>query len=246
MIRTIGDVIVRMRAIGDLLDPADGLGQFNAVYLRVTETIRDRLGGDFFNNPAFVEHFDVVFANRYFAAVDADAAGQPVDPAWRPLFNSRLNPRIHAVQFVVAGMNAHINHDLPLATIDACGTTGTHPGAGTIADDYRKINDVLEEIEAPIRLSLLSDLPGEFDELVEPLVHLISSWSIVQAREAAWAQTQVLWILRAEPWLFDHSMIISSKAVGMTSHHLLTPLLPAHPRDELSDLDRAGSFGASA
>jgi hypothetical protein len=223
MISTIDDVIERMRAIGDSVGPKDGVGQFNTVYQRATETIRDRLTGGFFNDATFAEHLDVVFANRYFSAVDADVSSQPVDSAWQPLFSSRSDPRVRAVQFVVAGMNAHINQDLPLATVDACVKAGTHPLAGSIPADYHKINEVLKEIESKTRLSLLSEIERELDEPVEPLIHLISSWDIVQAREAAWVRGQVLWLLRAEPWLFDQSVKVSSKAVGMTSRHLLTP-----------------------
>jgi hypothetical protein len=92
--------------------------------------------------------------------------------------------------------------------------------------DYRRITDVLADIEADIRRSLLDDLERELGEPVEPLLHLLSSWSIAQAREAAWIRAQVLWVLRDVPLLFDQSVAISASATGMTSRHLLTPLLP--------------------
>jgi hypothetical protein len=229
VINTIDDVVARLHTIGASLSPDDGVGQFNTVYQHTTEAIQDRLAGDFFNDPAFVEHLDVVFANRYFAAVDADVARQSVDFAWQPLFNLRADARVQALQFVLAGMNSHINHDLSLATVDACVTAGTHPLAGTIPDDFHKVNEVLEDIESKTRLSLLNELEQQIDTPVEPLVHLISSWSIAQAREAAWVRVQLLWLLRAEHRLFNESVTISSKAVGMTSRHLLTPLTLSHP-----------------
>ena len=231
MIKNINDVIDRMRAIGDSTDPRDGIGQFNAVYQRATEAIRDQLNGEFFEDATLAEHFNVVFANRYFVAVDADAAGQPVDSAWKPLFSSRSDTRVQAVQFVIAGMNAHINQDLPLATVEACIAAGTHPLTGTIPADYRKINEILEDIESKTRLSLLNELKRELFGPIEPLIHLISSWNIALAREAAWIRAQVFWLLRTKPRLFDHSVAVSSKAVGMTSRHLLTPL--PHPRDDI-------------
>ena len=172
-ISTIDDVIARMRVIGDSFDPKDGLSQFNAVYQRVTEAIRDRLTGGFFDDANFVEHFDIVFANRYFTAIDADAARQPVDPAWQPLFSSRSDFRILPVQFVVAGMNAHISQDLPLATVDACITAETHPLSGTIRADYYKINEILEEIESKTRLSLLSELPVSYTHLTLPTKRIV-------------------------------------------------------------------------
>jgi hypothetical protein len=226
MIKSIGEVIERLRSIARSTGPGDGVGAFNMVYLRTTEAVRDLLGTGFFHDDGFLEQFDVVFANQYFAAVDADAAGRRVDRAWRPLFDRRSDRRVHAVQFVVAGMNAHINHDLALAVVDTCLARQTDPLAGTIPDDYRRITDVLADIEADIRRSLLDDLERELGEPVEPLLHLLSSWSIGQAREAAWIRAQVLWVLRDIPILFDQSVAISASATGMTSRHLLTPLLP--------------------
>jgi hypothetical protein len=230
---TIGDVIERMRAIQPSLDPHDGIAQFNRVYLLVTEAVRDHLAAGFFHDPDFVTHFDVVFAERYFAAVDAHAAGQRVDPAWRPVFRHRGDDRIRPIQFVVAGMNTHINHDLALAMVDTCAERNTRPGAGYVADDYRKVNEVIEKVESQARRSLLSDLEREVTEPIEPLIHLMSTWSITQAREAAWIKTLVFWLLQDDPWLLKESVDTSARTVGMTSRHLLTPLLAA-PRAEAS------------
>jgi hypothetical protein len=129
--------------------------------------VTDSLKG--FDDVSFVEHFDVVLANRYFAAVDADAAGSRWIPYGGPYSIFAQTEESKAVQFVVAGMNSHINQDWPLATVDACVTAGTRPLAGAIPADYQKINEVLEDIESETRLSLLNNLDQELDEPVEPL-----------------------------------------------------------------------------
>ncbi|SHN74450.1 DUF5995 family protein [Cryptosporangium aurantiacum] len=232
----IQDVLARMRSLRDTLDPADGVRQFNRVYLRVTEELQPRLSAGFFRDPEFVERFAVLFAGRYFAAVDAGAADvRRVSPAWRPLFAQRTDPRIHPVQFAVAGMNAHINHDLALATVDACLAHGTHPGDERVGVDYLRINAIFEEVEAEIRLALLSG-PEELGEPFEPIVHLISTWSVVQARDAAWVRAQVRWALRQQDWLLDRTEEASARATGMTGRHLLTPLLPARRRRAFPDV----------
>lgn len=223
MISTIDDVIDRMQSIADSTGPGDGVGVFNNVYRLTTEAIRDKLGTGFFDDDGFTERFDIVFANRYFDAVDADAAGRRVNAAWRPLFARRSDRRLYAVQFAVAGMNAHINHDLALAVVRICAAEHTHPLAGSIPADYRRVTDVIEEIEPEVRRALLADAEHELHQPVEPLVHLISSWSIGQARQAAWVRAQVLWQLRDSP-LFHEAVAVSASTVGMTSRHLLTPL----------------------
>lgn len=223
---TIGDVIARMQTITDALPVDDGVRAFTTVYQRVTEALRDRLGTHFFGDDEFVEQLDVIFAERFFDAVDAAASGQQVDRAWRPLFSQRADKRVHAVQFVVAGMNAHINFDLPLAVVDTCEAAHTDPDAGSIFADYQKVNVVLESIESSVRQSLLQDLERQLGHPLEPLQHLISSWSISSAREAAWVRAKVLWHLRDIRVLFDQIVGVSGSAVGMTSQQLLTPLLP--------------------
>jgi Family of unknown function (DUF5995) len=225
VISTIDDVINRMQSIADSTAPEDGVGVFNMVYQRTTVAIRDKFGTGFFDDDAFMERFDIVFANRYFDAVDADTAGRPLNAAWRPLFARRSDRRLHAVQFAVAGMNAHINHDLALAVVRICAAEHTHPLAGSIPADYRRVTDVLEEIEAEIQRALDADVGHELGQQLEPLRHLIASWSIGQARQAAWVRAQVLWQLRDTP-LFHEAVAVSASTVGMTSRHLLTPLQP--------------------
>jgi hypothetical protein len=227
MTGSISEVIVRMRDIEESTDPRDGVRWFNWVYRLTTERIQERLRDGFFADARFTEHLDVVFADRYFAAVDDAAAGRRVDAAWRPLFKQRADRRVHAAQFVVAGMNAHINHDLALAVVDTCAAEHTAPGEGSVAYDFRRVNEVLEELEAEIRRTLLADLERELGDRLGPFVHLLSSWSIGQAREAAWVRAEVLWRLRDEPPLYRELAAVSAKAAGMTSRHLLVPLLPA-------------------
>ena len=88
----------------------------------------------------------------------------------------------HAVQFVLAGMNAHINHDLALAVVEICTLDHTYPLAGNIPSDFRKMNEVLGAIESEVRHSLLQELEVEPGQERDPLVHVIDSWSIRQAR----------------------------------------------------------------
>jgi hypothetical protein len=222
--RTIDDVLDRLQVIGASVPADDGVGAFNTVYELTTQAVRDRIGTGFFDNDIFVERLDVVFADRYFAAVDAAAAGRPVDSAWRPLFDRRADHRLHPVQFVVAGMNAHINHDLALAVVDTCAAAHTHPTAGDIPADYDRINVILEEIEARVRASMLNDVERRLGRPLEPLVHLVGNWSMARARDAAWVRAQVLWELRGLPRLYRRSVEVSSTATGMTSRHLLTAL----------------------
>ncbi|MFF2142802.1 DUF5995 family protein [Kitasatospora sp. NPDC058190] len=220
---TVEEVVGRLREIAAELPPADGVAVFNTV----TEAVRGRLVGGYFADPAAMAELDVVFAGRYLLAVAADAAGQEPPACWRPLFALRAHPGVHPLQFALAGMNAHIQHDLPLAVVDLCLRRGCDP-AGVEAD-YHRINGVLAEVETAVRERLM---PGpDLLEQAEPLTHLLGTWSVDAAREGAWAAVQALWELRRLPGAARAFAAELDGSVGLLGRALLIPLGPHHGRD---------------
>src|SRR5690348_4328557 len=109
------EVIERLQAIDASLPTADGVAWFTKLYLRVTEAVATHVAtAAAFKHPAFLTRLDVVFANLFFDAVQADARDPATVPkAWAPLFEARSANGIAPIQFAFAGMNAHINRDLP-------------------------------------------------------------------------------------------------------------------------------------
>ena len=101
----------------------------------VTEAVRDELPT--FENQAFVERLDVLFAEFYFQAYDAAAAEAWVSKAWAPLFARRAEHRL-ALQFAIAGMNAHINNDLAHALVLTWDELGFEPAATPRAPRLRQ------------------------------------------------------------------------------------------------------------
>jgi uncharacterized protein with von Willebrand factor type A (vWA) domain len=219
----IDDVVDRLRGIVAAAAPDDGVRAFAAVYLATTEAVRDRLRAGFFADPDTVDRLDVVFAERFFAAADAAAADGPVPRVWEPLFAARADRRVLDVQFVLAGMNSHINHDLAVAVVEVCEQLGRAPDTAPFPADYFRVTDVLVEIEAQVRRRLL-ERAAALDGPLQPLLHLVDSWSLARAREAAWIKAQVLWQTRGLPLLHEQLVTASEGTVGMTSRHLLTPL----------------------
>ena len=151
---TIEEVIVRMQSISALLPPGDGVACFNRMYLEVTEAVQSNVQGGSFADPTWVSRLDVVFANLYFAAIDAmsgPSAGMPT--AWVPLTAARDKAGIEPIQFALAGMNAHINHDLPLAVVATCRQLTTFPTDGSHHADYQKVDGLLDTAEQSVRES---------------------------------------------------------------------------------------------
>jgi Family of unknown function (DUF5995) len=219
---SVADVVARMRAIGAQVPASDGAGVFNGVYLRVTEKVLDSLTtGEDFHDEAFVNDLDVRFAGFWFDAYDA-SGDKPT--AWAPLFAARANPAILPIQFALAGMNAHIEHDLPLAVIATCAARKCTPDSAGVRDDYNKINALLASVEAEIRRSFLNDVEKAVDDHLGPVAHLITSWDIAKARDFAWLTAETMWQLRRVRGLFDAYSAGLAGTVGMGSRLLLTPV----------------------
>ncbi len=216
-----------MREIETELSDDDGAAVFNRVYLTVTERIAEILAQPSSHSVTFgdaetMAELDVRFANLWLSAYDADAARRTVPPAWRPLFEARDGGRV-PVQFAIAGMNSHIEHDLPIAVVDTCSARGIRPR--DVQADYHAVNEVLAQVESEVRRSFLDDIGREVDNRLGPVVHLISSWKIEKARDLSWVTAETLWALRRTKFLRGRFLDSLAHTVGMTSRALLTPNL---------------------
>lgn len=217
---SVEDVIAQLRAIDQRLSASDGVAAFNRMYLKVTELVLTRIGGGIFTDPAFLSRLDAIFAGLYLQQVSAPETA--IDKAWAPLFAGR-GLASEPIQFALAGMNAHINHDLPIALVRTCRQlelTLRSPGVRT---DYDAVTGILAEIQEQVRQSFLRGIALEADRDVAPVVTLIGNWSIAKAREAAWVTAQTLWELDNVPVVKAEFLAALSSSVGMASRFLLTP-----------------------
>ncbi|MFF6994196.1 DUF5995 family protein [Streptomyces sp. NPDC008313] len=219
-LRGIDAVVGWMRALGAALPERDGVAVFNRVYLTVTEEVARRVDDGHFTDPGAALTLDVRFAERYLAAVGADAGGGRPPACWRPLFQFRRHPGVRPLQFALAGVNAHIGHDLALAVVDACRTLGCEPA--DLEDEFDRVGELLVSLEERVREDLM---PGpDLLEIADPLTHLLGSWSLERAREATWSAARALWALRDLPDVAGEFAGRLDAAVGLTGRMLLTPL----------------------
>jgi hypothetical protein len=192
-----------MERIDAGLPASDGLACFNRMYLEVTRRVGSQLAAGFFADPGFMAKLDVTFANLYFAAADAAANPQMVPLAWRPLIEQREQPGIEPIQFALAGMNAHINHDLPIAVVRTCAELGTSPAEGTHWADYQKVDKLLDGIEQSVRQSFESMAERAADRHLAAVCNLVACWTINSARDLAWTNSQLLWQVRNDQLAYD-------------------------------------------
>jgi Family of unknown function (DUF5995) len=226
---SIAEVIARMQAILHPLAATDGVACFTRLYLDVTEGVQAQLGALSFSDPAFIADLDVRFANLYFDAVEETAkpGGGTVPRAWAPLFESRGRRGVAPLQFAIAGMNAHINRDLPLAVVASCRHAGVAPDEGSsLHADYLLINRLLATVEARIKEQYLSGWLHRLDRAVHRVHRLddiVAMWNIDRARDAAWTNAEALWRLRDDPELTSRYVAALDRSVGLAGRALLTP-----------------------
>jgi len=221
----VGEVVDRLREISLASPEGDGVGVFNGIYLRVTERIATELeGGSTFHDRAFMAELDVRFAGLWLAAHDAAVAGNKVPSAWAPLFEERSTPGILDIQYALAGMNAHIEHDLPLAVVATCRSRRVTPRRRSVREDYEAVNDILARAESEIRRSFLTEVGQHLDGEVGPLVHLVSAWNIDKARDLAWVSAETIWATRQLAQLSARYVAMLGHTVGLASRCLLTPV----------------------
>ena len=232
---SIDEVVAVMTAIERTLPQSDGLWWFNHLYLEVTLSVRETMsapatpaaGG--FADRAFLERLDVVFANLYFDAVAAgDGSPDGAPPAWRPLFSSRTAGHVHPLQFALAGMNAHINRDLPSGVVTVFEQMGGSPQPSDARhDDFQRVNGILEAVEGGIKQEFATGVVGTVDALTAPLDDRLAMWSVRAARDAAWTNAQVLWALKPAPALQRDYFDRLDRFTGFAARGLLAPLAPS-------------------
>ncbi|MFD3441168.1 DUF5995 family protein [Streptomyces sp. NPDC058685] len=215
----VDSVVERMVSFRSIWPATDGVAVFNRVYLAVTEEIDRRIAAGDFPDRRAAATLDVLFARRYLAVVDAAAVGERPPACWRPLFQYRRHPGIHPVQFALAGINAHIGHDLALAVVDTCRVLDCEPA--DLEGEFDRVGDILTLLEERIREDLM---PGpDLLEVADPLTHLLGAWSLDRARDGAWSAARLLWGVRSLPELADEFTERLDTGVGLVGRCLLTP-----------------------
>jgi len=223
--QSVADVIQTMQAIDRICIDGDGLKWFNGLYLQVTEAVRDRIAAGGFTNLAWLADLDVYFAAFYFQALEANLSGQGAPGCWQAMLQCRAQAAVARIQFALAGMNAHINHDLPMALVKTCETSGSYPAhGGPQYADFTGLNTTLDSLIESAKRTLNVRLLGDSLPPVSQLEDRVAAWSVAAAREAAWTNGEVLWVLRDSPPLLARFQDTLDGLTALASKTLLVPV----------------------
>ncbi|MGA3092883.1 MAG: DUF5995 family protein [Terriglobales bacterium] len=185
---SISDVVAVMQRIDELLPSQDGLKWFNRLYLMVTQQIDAQPPPNGWEDARWLTRLDIVFAGFYFAAI-AGALEQIADTAssWDVLFEARNRVGVDRIQFALAGMNAHINHDLALALLQTDDELHLTPAVQSPEhDDYEQVNGLLEAVLPSALNFLATGVIGELAQDTGRVGRLLAIWNVRAARDLAW------------------------------------------------------------
>jgi hypothetical protein len=184
---TVDEVLGKMHQIDGILADNDGLKWFNRLYMMVTTEVDLRPAATW-KDAIWLDKLDVVFAGLYFKAV-ASFVSQSADApnAWDALMESRFRGGIDRIQFALAGMNAHINHDLALALIETNRLSSINPNRlSPQYVDYAAVNQLLNDVMPRALDVLASGVLGQLAQDTGKAGRILAFWNIVKARELAW------------------------------------------------------------
>lgn len=188
-------LIARMEAqLTDLVDRGDRRHYFHGTYLRTTKAVATEIAAGGFLDRDWVERWDIVFADLYLDALDADHRGIGPPGPWAAAFaaadqRTDLLPLHH----VLLGMNAHINYDLPQSLLTMIEDAGFDDRAllDRRAADHRHIDEVLvRRVDGEAREA--ADGMTRLDRLMAPANRFATKRFLKEARAKVWANTTVL------------------------------------------------------
>jgi len=184
-IRTIDDVIEILKGIIEQSqNNNDTLGCFAALYLKVTQSVKEGITNNLFDDGPRMEKLDVIFASRYIDAYTAFQDNKPVTESWKKAFDLSEKYWPIVLQHLLIGMNAHINLDLGIAAAEVM----KGKDINNLKGDFDKINEVLSK--------LVHDVENDLSE-IWPTLKKILKWtgkvddflvdfSMEIARDGAW------------------------------------------------------------
>jgi len=185
----IPEVVARMQQrLDDLPTELKHRRIFLGTYLRTTQSVGTAIERARFEDPKWVEAWDVKFAELYLDAHDADLAGRSTARPWRLAFDAPAE--LPALRHVLLGINAHVNYDLPQALLAVISEDDfTDP---VLMDrrrrDHERIDGVLAE-----RVGAEDDQLGGARSLVDrvltPLNRLSSQRFLRESRQKVWHNT---------------------------------------------------------
>jgi Family of unknown function (DUF5995) len=224
-VNSVTDLIDELRSLEGALSPGNGVKWFVRLYREVSEALSLELSAGDLEDPVFLELLVLVYGNSVLnVCEDMERRSARIARAWAPLFERRHDHRVAPIQFALAGLNAHTNHDVPIGLVHACRSTGIEPDSdGPQYRDYMKMTTLLKRTTEQVKQWLVTGALEEVDETFGDVDDAIAMWSLQRGRQAAWTSGEVLWALRDNDRLTVAYVSVMDRMAGFAGRGLLLP-----------------------
>lgn len=171
------------------------LGYFAALYTRITKAVEAALvQGTVFQNNELMAQLDVVFANRYLAALNGYFHPEQfpgISGCWLTSFVGAEAAGDTVVQHMLSGVAAHIGLDLGIATQQVC---GSQANLRLFQGDFDQINTLLaQQVQAVLdEIDAVSPLLADLYQLLGKNELALIDDSLGGSREVAWTLATAL------------------------------------------------------
>lgn len=219
----------------------DHRGVFHLTYLAFSRQVRQAFDDNRFTDPAFAADMSCRFVDAYLEQAQRWESGDPTQcRAWRLAFGGAESGEANVLQSMFLGMNAHIHYDLAFVTLGSCrafgdletaAATGPSLSMSGVPDarhlDFLVINQIAWESIPIIQDAVLGAFAEPLkwgNKLVGGITSTLGQRLLMGARDAAWAQTNLLVHARDERSRGAIAAMIDAYAASHT--HLVETLSP--------------------
>jgi len=166
------------------------LGYFAALYRKVTIKVKEGIAENFFDDGERMERLDIIFANRYLAAVEAYRNNAQPTNCWIYSFQVAKQRWPIVLQHLLLGMNAHINLDLGIAAARTVPSTELQ----SLHEDFNRINEILAGLVGDVQNDLAQIWPilRLMNRYLGNTQTAIINFSMEKARDNAWSVAERL------------------------------------------------------
>ena len=199
-VETIEQVIDRLTQIIETARlERSPVGYFPALYRKVTVRVAQGIERGEFDDGAWLERLDVVFAGRYLEAYDIYRAGGSPTSAWAYAFRVAGEWQPIVLQHLLLGINGHINLDLGIATAQ---TVDSEEELERRRADFDRINAILAGLVGAVKdeLATIWMTLRFFNRYLGSVEDSIINFSLEAARAGAWKSARRFAALARPAW----------------------------------------------
>jgi len=223
------DHLTKLQDVLERLPPlmeSNPLADFNKLYLAITTSILDRLCSGGFTSPEFLSRLDVEFAARYFDALRLWTEASPGTPmAWAVLFRRARGRDARPLPSAAAGVNAHINFDLPFALVTTFAYLESEPIDGSTQHrDYLQINEIFDDAIPDLRRGFLDTWQLFIDALNGDIDDWLQGELVEYTRDVAWLNAVRIWQVRHDAQACERERERLDRNATAIGRLLLSPL----------------------